>query len=175
MKQLAVAALLTLLSSCAPVTVTAMEQAPATGCRAVTGVAVQDVLDGDYGSAGSRLLRSALQDAGYRVSATSAFVSVATAPLEIHGLLDHWAKAQDDSPDELAWRVGVADVQVVDRATNTVLNRVAKGQRPAWRAEPTLSEFVSAFVSDFRGRYCPSASLQSLNSAQLTAELASLP
>lgn len=118
-------------------------------CVPVTGIAVQSVFDGDYGSQLSRWLTSKLGDAGFKAYRSTDYPDVNVASINITGLIDHWATPQDLT----APRVGVSDIQIVDRRSNALLSRFQTGQGSAFTA-PTLPEYVDSLVEEIQRRYC---------------------
>lgn len=144
-----------LLSACAPATTTRHSPvaAPAGQCRPgttpVTGISVQSVFDGDYGSLLSQRLLTQLNEAGFKAHLSSDYPDVNRASIDITGLIDRWANPQDQSIP----RVGIADLQVADRATGTALNRFQMSQGAAFTS-PTLPEYVDMLVWELQRRYC---------------------
>lgn len=144
------------LGSCAPAParVTVPPSVPvASGCQPgtqpITGIAVQSIFEGDYGSQLGNWLTQKLNDAGFKAFKSSDYPDVNRASINVVGLIDHWTSPKDNQ----VWRVGNVDLQVTDRQTNSQLARFVRSQGAAVFA-PTLPEYVDQLVQEFQRRYC---------------------
>lgn len=146
------------LSACAPTmqaNVPAITQEQAAKCPAgkipVTGVAVQNVFDGDYGSLLSRHLPNALTDAGFHAVKSTDYPAVNTTSIQITGLIDHWANTQD----QLAPFVGHADLLITDRRTQATLNRIQVGMGAGDSGFGLLlPNFIQGVVAQVQQQFC---------------------
>lgn len=159
MKHLLVWPVALLLGACAPAAqpaaapITAQEAASCSpNTQPVRGLAVQSVMDGDYGSALSSWLLRDLPDAGYRVWKSSDYPDAWQSNLVLTGQIDRLTSPTDQPA--LPYLVGHAELRVIDRASGNTVYALGSASDLTGTPHPSLPDYVAGVRQALLGRFC---------------------
>lgn len=148
-----------LLGACAPAVqpadapITAQEAASCPpNTQPVRGLAVQSVIDGDYGSALTYGLLHDLPDAGYRVWKSSDYPDAWQTNLVITGQIDRLTSPNDQAA--LPYVVGHAELRVIDRASGNTVYTFGSASDLTGTPHPSLRDYVAGVQQALLGRFC---------------------